>query len=256
MVDTDNKKNRTRKELQDSPLRQEEFGIPLEKVPKIKKRRSIWGIDDSGDPSFKPKTSDFHTQCAVTVLSNEAVNKITKGVPRYNGEMKFTEMMRRNPNECVCAMKQIGDQNILAVCNPQYKRGVPEMGAKEFFQKTNKEVVDTIKKVDKSNHVYVYIDSNTYMKEDDYKKYNNRRVKVSGQNSKRKPIIQMADTVTSSLGLALRAPDYGRDDLFRIIMPKCVNIAIRPDTKSKPKTNKRLGNRSRAGTSNGKKSEK
>ena len=105
------------------PPERRPHGLTLDDVRGlIRKPVSYWAIDESGNPSRKPKQNGKpFTLSAVTELSPIDYDRLLEGVPLYDGEVHFNKLRNEHPDICISLMTNFGNESILILYKTVFK---------------------------------------------------------------------------------------------------------------------------------------
>lgn len=216
------------------PPERRPHGLTLDDVRGlIRKPVSYWAIDESGNPSRKPKQNGKpFTLSAVTELSPIDYDRLLEGVPLYDGEVHFSKLRNEHPDICISLMTNFGNENILIVSKTVMKRGKTVHKSKRRGPPTDElyllsllnELVEAVSEIDLSDSVIVTYDRNDNIRDGAcLLLWSDRRVFVLGDSSEYR-LIQMADLASSSLGKMLLPDGFADSCYFEKIKAKTVNL--------------------------------
>lgn len=199
----------------------------------IRKSVSYWAIDESGNPSRKPKEDGkAFTLSAVTELSPIDYDRLLEGVPLYDGEVHFSKLRNEHPDICIRLITNFGRENILIVSKTVTKKGKSVLRTKRRGPPTDElylmallnELIEAISEIDLSDSVIVTYDRNDNIREGECRLFwSDRRIVVFG-DSKEYRLIQMADLASSSIGKMFLPDGFADPRYFERIMTKTVNL--------------------------------
>ena len=199
----------------------------------IRKPVSYWAIDESGNPSRKPKENGKpFTLSAVTELSPIDYERLLEGVPLYDGEVHFSKLRNEHPDVCIRLMTNFGNENILILYKTVRKKKRNTVLAKKNGQPIDElyllsllnEMIGAVMMVDSSDTIVITYDQNRSMREETCTLlWNDRCLLVMGESHAYR-LIQMADLSASSIGRSLLPEGFAEDVYFDKIKGRSINI--------------------------------
>lgn len=211
-----------------SPEEFKEMGADVVNIGKIRKKRSIWAIDDSGTADFTHGASEYLTLTAVTMLTHTDFAELFRNITLYDGEVKFNLLRLEHPDQCTTVMKRVGSSTAIIVCYPRFKDYAHPQDRRQFFLDSIQLLIDAILSMDDSELILVGIDENTYLVSSDYYALCSPRCLVYPIDSKASKLVQAADLSTSSLGHALLPRGKGSSRYFDEIRDRTINVHGKP----------------------------
>ena len=216
------------------PPERRPHGLTLDDVRGlIRKPVSYWAIDESGNPSRKPKENGKpFTLSAVTELSPIDYDRLLEGVPLYDGEVHFSKLRNEHPDICISLMTNFGNESILILYKTVFKNAKYAVSGKIKGQPIDElyllsllnEIIEAILEVDSSEIVLITYDQNCSIREDSCVLLWNDRCMLTMGESKAYRLIQMADLSASSIGRSFLPGKFADYAYFEKIMGKSVNI--------------------------------
>lgn len=216
------------------PPERRPHGLTLDDVRGlIRKPVSYWAIDESGNPSRKPKENGkAFTLSAVTELSPIDYDRLLEGVPLYDGEVHFSKLRNEHPDICISLMTNFGNENILILYKTVRKKGRDKVFANKNGQPIDElyllsllnEIIGAVMMVDSSDTIVITYDQNRSMREETCTLlWNDRCLLVMGESHAYR-LIQMADLSASSIGRSLLPEGFAEDVYFDKIKKRSINI--------------------------------
>lgn len=208
-------------------------GLTLDDVRGLIRRRvSYWAIDESGNPSRKPREDGkAFTLSAVTELSPIDYDRLLEGVPLYDGEVHFSRLRNEHPDICIRLITNFGQENILILYKTVKKRSkdVVRRGKhipinESYMLSLLREIIDAILTIDCSDTVIVTYDRNQNMREESCSLlWTDRCILVMSESDVNK-LIQMADLCASSAGRSTLPSEYSESVYLDKLNGKYVDI--------------------------------
>lgn len=216
------------------PPERRPHGLTLDDVRGlIRKPVSYWAIDESGNPSRKPKENGKpFTLSAVTELSPIDYDRLLEGVPLYDGEVHFSKLRNEHPDICIRLITNLGYENILIVYKTVQKRSKKSIRTGKhiplnelYLLSLLQEVIDAIMTIDRSDTVIVTYDHNESMREESCSLlWNDRCVLVMSESTAIR-LVQIADLCASSAGRANLPIGYSESSYLEKLNGKYVDIS-------------------------------
>lgn len=215
------------------PPERRPHGLTLDDVRGlIRKSVSYWAIDESGNPSRKPKQNGKpFTLSAVTELSPIDYDRLLEGVPLYNGEVHFSKLRNEHPDICIRLMTNLGYENLLILSKTVTKKSKSVISKKRgppvdelYLLSLLEDIVDAISAVDLSDAVVIVYDRNTNLKDDTcLLLWTDRCFFLMGESDMYR-LLQISDLTASSLGRAVLPLDEADTEYFDKIRMRSVNL--------------------------------
>lgn len=215
------------------PPERRPHGLTLDDVRGlIRKPVSYWAIDESGNPSRKPKQNGKpFTLSAVTELSPIDYDRLLEGVPMYDGEVHFSKLRNEHPDICIRLMTNLGYENLLILSKTVTKKSKSVISKKRgppvdelYLLSLLEDIVDAISAVDLSDAVVIVYDRNTNLKDDTcLLLWTNRCFFLMGESDMYR-LLQISDLTASSLGRAVLPLDEADTEYFDKIRMRSVNL--------------------------------
>ncbi len=229
------------------PPERRPYGLTLDDVRGlIRKPVSYWAIDESGNPSRKPKQNGKpFTLSAVTELSPIDYDRLLEGVPLYDGEVHFNKLRNEHPDICISLMTNFGNESILILYKTVFKNAKSTASGRIKGQPIDElyllsllnEMIEAILSTDHSDVVLITYDQSNNIKEETCTLlWNNRCILVMGESNAYR-LIQMADLSASSIGKSLLPNGFADDTYFDKIRMKSIDIR---ENRSRPQLNSAL----------------
>lgn len=197
----------------------------------IRKPVSYWAIDESGNPSRKPREDGkAFTLSAVTELSPIDYDRLLEGVPLYDGEVHFSKLRNEHPDICIRLMTNFGKENVLIVTLSVIKRSkVVEQKHStprdELYLLTLlNELISVINEIDLSDVVLISYDRNDHMRGESCEMLWSSRCVILMEESDAFRLIQMADLCASSVGRSLLPNQFAESRYSDTISGKTLRI--------------------------------
>lgn len=215
------------------PPERRPHGLTLDDVRGlIRKPVSYWAIDESGNPSRKPKQNGKpFTLSAVTELSPIDYDRLLEGVPMYDGEVHFSKLRNEHPDICIRLMTNLGYENLLILSKTVTKKSKIVISKKRgppvdelYLLSLLEDIVDAISAVDLSDAVVIVYDRNTNLKDDTcLLLWTDRCFFLMGESDMYR-LLQISDLTASSLGRAVLPLDEADTEYFDKIRMRSVNL--------------------------------
>lgn len=215
------------------PPERRPHGLTLDDVRGlIRKPVSYWAIDESGNPSRKPKQNGKpFTLSAVTELSPIDYDRLLEGVPMYDGEVHFSKLRNEHPDICIRLMTNLGYENLLILSKTVTKKSKSVISKKRgppvdelYLLSLLEDIVDAISAVDLSDAVVIVYDRNTNLKDDTcLLLWTDRCFFLMGESDMYR-LLQISDLTASSLGRAVLPLDEADTEYFDKIRMRSVNL--------------------------------
>lgn len=215
------------------PPERRPHGLTLDDVRGlIRKPVSYWAIDESGNPSRKPKQNGKpFTLSAVTELSPIDYDRLLEGVPMYDGEVHFSKLRNEHPDICIRLMTNLGYENLLILSKTVTKKSKSVISKKRgppvdelYLLSLLEDIVDAISAVDLSDAVVIVYDRNTNLKDDTcLLLWTDRCFFLMGESDMYR-LLQISDLTASSLGRAVLPFDEADTEYFDKIRMRSVNL--------------------------------
>lgn len=226
------------------PPERRPHGLTLDDVRGlIRKPVSYWAIDESGNPSRKPKQNGKpFTLSAVTELSPIDYDRLLEGVPLYDGEVHFNKLRNEHPDICISLMTNFGNESILILYKTVFKNAKSTASGRIKGQPIDElylllllnEMIEAILSTDYSDVVLITYDRSNNIKEETCTLlWNERCILVMGESNVYR-LIQMADLSASSIGKTLLPHGFADDTYFDKIRMKSIDIR---ENRSRPQLN-------------------
>ena len=226
------------------PPERRPHGLTLDDVRGlIRKPVSYWAIDESGNPSRKPKQNGKpFTLSAVTELSPIDYDRLLEGVPLYDGEVHFNKLRNEHPDICISLMTNFGNESILILYKTVFKNAKSTASGRIKGQPIDElyllsllnEMIEAILSTDYSDVVLITYDRSNNIKEETCTLlWNERCILVMGESNVYR-LIQMADLSASSIGKTLLPYGFADDTYFDKIRMKSIDIR---ENRSRPQLN-------------------